>query len=51
MIASLKLFPCLEALLNMFGTFYLYASLVLLLLPAIMLVMPETKVCTLVINP
>ena len=46
MLLSLKMFPLLErAFHSVYGIFYLYGGVVLLLLPLIMFVLPETKVC------
>ena len=42
-VATLKLFPVLQQQLGLAGCFYLYSGLVLLSLPLIMLVLPETK--------
>ena len=41
---SLKIYPLLEQTMLLFGTFYFYGAVVLLLLPIIMKVLPETKV-------
>ena len=43
-VVSLKIFPLLEQAIFLFGTFYFYGAVVLLLLPVIMKVLPETKV-------
>ena len=43
-VVSLKIFPLLEQAILLFGTFYFYGAVVLLLLPVIMKVLPETKV-------
>merc|ERR1711971_449950 len=42
-LVSLKIFPLLEQTIHLFGTFYFYGAVVLLLLPIIMKVLPETK--------
>ena len=42
-VISLKLFPLLATSLQMSGTFYLYGIIVVVSLPIVMRVMPETK--------
>ena len=45
MLFSLKMFPLLERVFqSVYGIFYLYGGVTLLLLPLIMFVLPETKV-------
>ena len=45
MLFSLKMFPLLERIFeSVYGIFYLYGGVVILLLPLIMFVLPETKV-------
>ena len=45
MLFSLKMFPLLEReFQGVYGIFYLYGGVILLLLPLIMFVLPETKV-------
>ena len=42
-ILSLKIYPVIEQSIQLYGTFYLYSGTVLLLLPVIYLVLPETR--------
>jgi hypothetical protein len=43
LVVCLKSFPVLEKFLNFYGTFYFFASLLLLSIPIVYLILPETK--------
>ena len=43
LVLSLKLFPLMEEKLTFYGTFYLFAAILILSLPVVYFTLPETK--------